>query len=62
MITREQLDESLERFMKSLLFEIKQSRDHLDMRFREIEARLDRQAGLMLRFGRKSEAADESQP
>jgi len=45
MITREQLDESLARFTSSLLFEIKQSRDHADMRFRGIEARLDRQAG-----------------
>jgi len=66
MITREQLDESLERVMNNLLFEIRQSRDHMDTRFRGIEARLDRQAGLiqsgtraMLRFDRWSDTADE---
>ena len=52
--------------MNSLLFEIKQSRDRADMRFRGIEARLDRQAGLiqsgaraLLRFDRWSDTADE---
>ena len=66
MITREQLDESLERVMNNLLFEMKQFREHADMRFRGIEARLDRQAGLiqsgaraMLRFDRWSDTADE---
>jgi hypothetical protein len=45
---------------------MKQFRDHADLRFRGIEARLDRQAGLvqsgaraMLRFDRWSDTADE---
>ena len=66
MITREQLDESLERVMNSLLFEIKQSLDHADIRFRGIEARLDRRAGLiqsgaraLLRFDCWCDTADE---
>jgi hypothetical protein len=66
MITREQLDESLERFTNRLLFEIGQFRDDADRSFRAIEVRLDRQAGLiqsgaraLLRFDRWSDTADE---
>jgi uncharacterized protein YqgV (UPF0045/DUF77 family) len=66
MITRKELDESLERVMNNVLLEMKLFRDHTDTRFTAIESRMDRQAGLiqsaaraLLRFDRWSDAADE---
>ena len=55
MITRKELDESLERVMNNVLMEIKLLRDHSDVQFGAIrrrylaiyETRLDRQAGLI---------------
>lgn len=66
MITRKELDESLERVMNNVLLEMKLFREHTDTRFLGIESRLDRQAGLiqsgaraLLRFDRWSDTADE---
>jgi hypothetical protein len=60
------MDASLERVMNNVLFELKMFRDQTDARFRGIEARLDRQAGLiqsgaraMLRFDRWADTADQ---
>jgi hypothetical protein len=73
MITRKELDESLERVMNNVLPEMKLFRDHSDARFGalrgdigDIRTRLDRQAGFLqsgaralLRFDRRSDTADE---
>jgi hypothetical protein len=73
MITRKELDESLERVMNNVLLEMKQRFDQTDVQFGalrgdigDIRARLDRQAGLiqsgaraLLRFDRWSDTADE---
>jgi hypothetical protein len=72
MITRKELDESLERVMNNVLLEMKLFREHTDTRFLGIEARfdriesrLDRQAGLiqsgaraLLRIDRWADASD----
>jgi len=66
MITRKELDESLERVMNNVLLEMKLFREHMDTRFVGIESRLDRQAGLiqsgaraLLRFDRWADTPDE---
>ncbi|HZL56750.1 MAG TPA: hypothetical protein VFC21_06705 [Bryobacteraceae bacterium] len=63
MITRQQLDESLERMMNNMLFEFKLMRDEVnvrfdrvDKRFERIESLLDRQAGLIQLFERSCPA------
>ena len=54
MITKQELDESLERVMNNVLLEMKLFRDHTDIQFvalrgdiADIRARLDRHAGLI---------------
>lgn len=72
MITRKELDESLERVVNNVLLEIKLLRDHSDVQFgalrgdfSDIRTRLDRQAGLiqsgaraLLRIDRWADASD----
>ena len=72
MITRKELDESLERVMNNVLLEMKLFREHTDTRFLgiesrfdRIESRLDRQAGLiqsgaraLRRFDRWADTSD----
>ena len=67
MVTKQELDESLERVMNKVLAEIdlRFSRldkrfDRIDARFDRIEARLDRQgASALLRFDRWADSSDQ---
>jgi hypothetical protein len=47
MITKQELDDALERVMNNVLLELKMMREESGKRFDRIESRLDRQAGLI---------------
>jgi hypothetical protein len=66
MITRKELDESLERVMNNVLYEMNMRFTAVDQRLDRIESRLDRQAGLiqagsraLLRIDRWADASDQ---